>query len=109
MQLVDDRVFEGNQRIDHTVALDHRLIHQTSTGHLTARAPGTPTAEGPRVWIEQNRARIEPVSLVTGTVDPVAVAELIWQAVNPDVPMVSCSVVERMERDCRKRLALTGL
>ena len=49
------------------------------------------------------------MAVVLGPVDPVAVAELLRQAVDADVPVVAGAILERIERDLGMDLAVAGL
>ena len=91
------------------VALDHRFVHQAAAGKVPAHPPGPAAGERPGVGVEQDVPGIETVPVVPGPVDPVAVAELLRQAVDPHVPVVAGPIVEVVERDLGVDLAVARL
>ena len=70
---------------------------------------GRPHESARAVRVEQDDLGVVAVAVVLGPVDPVAVAELLGQAVDADVPVVARAVQQRVERDLGVDLAVAGL
>ena len=73
-------------------------------------APQRPAArQGPGRRVDQDDAGVEPVAHALGPIDAIAVAELVGQAIDPDVPVVAGAVVPRVERDLGGDLGVARL
>src|SRR5947199_150712 len=87
----------------------HGLGQQAPPGRGRRVAPGPAAGEGPAGGVEQDDARVVPVHRPLGPVDPVAVAELVGEAVDPDVPVVAGPEELGAERDLGLDLGVARL
>ena len=99
VQLVEDGVLQRDGGADGRLALDHGVVHEAAPRAGRGLAPPPAVGDGPGVRIEQDHARIEPEAVAGGPVDPVAVAELDGEAVDPDMPVVPRPIEPGVELD----------
>ncbi len=109
VQLVDDGVLARDAGIDVVGPIVERAAQEAPPGDPARLAPRLPAGEGPRGRVDEDDARVVAVAVAPRAVDPVAVRELVGQAVDADVPVVAGPVVVRAQRDLDEDVGVAGL
>ena len=104
VQLVEDRVLaQDAPRVEAAGALDlggrAPPVDQAAAGDVPRHAPGPAARQGARRRVEQDDARVVEVPDPLRPVHAIAVAELVGQAGDPDMPVVARPVPGGVERD----------
>ncbi len=68
------------------------LDHQAAPRELAASTPGPAARKRPRVWIVEDQTGIVAMAIARGAVDPVAVAEVLRQAVDAHMPVIASAI-----------------